>query len=350
MKIYLLLIFICTLISTSCQRSPSNIFNGNIKYVEIFPKIDTLIGIPIEINNMGANTIHIIDSFMVFAGSRLDTFYSVSSKNNYQHLGNYVPKGRGDSELSNISFPMFCENDSNGIKIYLQDRANTNIKILNLTLSAKTKKTVFEKETIDLKYLPGIKFVFLMNDSTLFAHFFDYKSKKECYALINRYTHGIIRNDTVYTHKLNNTGNIFLWNTNNCMNTDKTKYVTAMQFFNQINIYELKNGDAVTIIPGRKITQQKEVEDKKMPDKIEYYVDLISGNDYFFGLYANQTRKDWAINETLSTEIHVFDWNGNPKMKLILPEKINKIALDEEQKILYGMATSEKVYKYKYDY
>lgn len=343
-------IFTILLLFNSCQRPTYNIFKGDTKYITSFPKTDSLKGDTIIINSFGANTIHIVDSFMVFVGSRLDTFYKVCSKNNYEFLGSYVPKGRGDSELSDITFPIFCKTESDGAKIYLQDRGSSTIKIFNITQSVKSQRTIFDEERINIKSFPGFKALYPINDTLFFTHYFDYKEDKECYSLLNSNTNIPLYIDTIYTEKLSSRGNIFLWNTFNCLNPNKQKYATAMQFFNQINIYEIDKRKALTIIPQGESSHLEEVETTLMPEKMEYYEDLISTENQIWALYANQNRKDWATKENISTEIHILDWDGNPQHKLILPQKINKIALDEEQKILYGMTSSEQVFKYNLDH
>ena len=123
MKILIFIGFYLLLL-TSCQQRPQNIFIGSVRMISDFPKTVTLIGDTIAIDNFGANTIHIIDSFMIFAGGRLDTFYKVCSKYDYTYLGNYIPQGRGQSELSSIRFPLFYPPDSSGAKLFLQDIDN----------------------------------------------------------------------------------------------------------------------------------------------------------------------------------------------------------------------------------
>lgn len=75
-----------------------------------------------------------------------------------------------------------------------------------------------------------------------------------------------LQGDTIYTEKLNST-KTFQWNTFGSLNRDKQKYATAMQFFNQINIYQLNGKKATTIIPSTKATRLKEVEETPMPKK-----------------------------------------------------------------------------------
>ena len=83
-----------------------------------------------------------------------------------------------------------------------------------------------------------------------------------------------------------------------------------------------------------------------MPEKFEYYEDLTSTSSFLFAVYANRSRKDWALLENVPTEIQVFDWDGNARYLIQTQEKLASIAIDEERKLLYGMTLAETVYKY----
>jgi hypothetical protein len=50
-----------------------------------------------------------------------------------------------------------------------------------------------------------------------------------------------------------------------------------------------------------------------------------------------------------SDEIHVFDWEGNFVQKLKLDNKVNQIALDPVNNLLYGCTLEEDIYQYRLD-
>ena len=144
---------------------------------------------------------------------------------------------------------------------------------------------------------------------------------------------------------------MFLYNSYGCYNEKSQKYATAMHFFSQINIYPCDEKDfPFSIIIGDKPLNIQEIEKTQMPEKIEYYQDMVCTDEYLLGLYAGCSRKDWAFSNNVEVKIHMFDWNGNPICQFILDKKIAKIAIDENQHILYGMTLEEEVFKYKIPY
>jgi hypothetical protein len=82
-----------------------------------------------------------------------------------------------------------------------------------------------------------------------------------------------------------------------------------------------------------------------MPFKKEYYVDLRDSGEFFFGLYANQTRQEWATGDRPG-EIHVINWNGQPICKLLTKEKLVHFDIDPIHNVLYAITESDEVYKY----
>ena len=344
------IIILLLAISSSCHRTNSNdannIFIGKTIRVNDFPQTLTLQGEHLPISSLGANNIYIIDTFLVFLSYQTDNFYSIYSTNNHKHILNVLPKGRGVNELEHASSPLFYKTSSNSTSIFYSNRGRSTINELNITKSIQSKTTYIEDRGIDISIQPEVKGAFPLNDSSLFYHYFNFESCNEYYSIYNFRNKIFIQKDSIYKAPLTNAGHILFWNNFSCFNPQQLKYATAMQFLNQINIYTLKQKQAISIVYGN-ISNFKNVVECPMPEKYVYYIELISTNKLLFGLYANQTRKDWATKDNLSTEIHVIDWNGNPKYKLITREKLADIAIDEKHKILYGITQEEKVYLYK---
>lgn len=323
-----------------------NVYIGDVRYITEFPKETNLIGEKIHIENIGAETIDCIDSFLIFSTRNTDTYYSIYSTHNFTHIGNYISKGMGANEMININHPAFLKMEGNNAILYIYDNQKHKLRSLNITESSINNYSILE-DKIELKSGLLNKFMYPINDSTYFFHGFDIEQKNEYYALYNKNIKQLDILNNTYNSSLQNIGNVFLYNTFKCFNEEKQKYVTAMQFFNQINIYDYTQKESpYSLIIGNYVSNLREVENKEMPDKMEHYQDLVCTEKYILALYAGCTRKDWAFSENLHVKIHIFDWNGNPICQLLINEKIAKIAYDEKLNLLYGMTLEEDVYKY----
>lgn len=349
-KMKLIYTILISTILCYCQNNNSidskNLFIGKTIIINDFLKTLAIKGEHIPISNLGADAMYTVDTFLLFISAKTDTFYSIYSTTSNKHLLNVLPKGRGNNEFINISYPLFSTCDSSGVKISFLNRNFLHINTINITKSVKYNTTYLENQVIDVDIEPETKGAFLLNDSLLFYHYFKYDTRNEYYSIYNLKHKSFIQEDSIYKSPLPNIGDIFLWNNFSCFNQQKNTYATAMQFLNQINIYSLERRKAISLIYGNNISNFKEVVECPMPEKYTYYVDFISSSKYIFGLYANQTRKNWALEENLPVEIHVFDWDGNPKFKITMQEKLAKIAINEKQNVLYGMTQEEDVYTY----
>jgi hypothetical protein len=146
--------------------------------------------------------------------------------------------------------------------------------------------------------------------------------------------------------RLSTIDNSFLLAANTTYNPSLNKYATGMNFVDQINIFDIRDPDAsfsVTTSKNRYATS--EIENMPMPDKMEYYYDLRSTDALVFGLYANQNRKDWAM-ENNPASIHVFDWQGNAVAELFTKEKITHFDIDHINNRLYGVNMEEELFVY----
>ena len=332
---------------SSCQSGSKNdnpLFIGETVMINEFPKTVSLKGKQIELTSFGAENVYLVDTFLVFVSSRLDTFCSIYSANSRKHVINLIPKGRGVHETPGVISPLFHEIDANGhLKIFFQDRVFNCISALNLTKSIREKKTFIERNHCFLPE-PGMYGIFPLSDSLLFYHYFNLGDRKEYYATYNKQVQKFRQNDSISRYQLPNAGNIFLLNSYSEFQPQQQRYATAMRFLNQINIYSLKEKTMKCLV-YKSVSDLQAVIKCPMPNKYEYYVDLAVTGKKLFALYANQTRKDWAL-EKKPAEIHVIDWQGKPLYKVSLDEKLQKIEIDEQKKIMYGMTEEEKIYIY----
>lgn len=316
---------IIILIIISCTQQ--DIMIGRNILIKEFPQEINLSGEKLDITSIGVNNIFVVDTFLIcYKAMGLDEFFDIYSTNTYQSLGKFLSPGRGPNEFLNATYMGQHFKDSSNTYMWIKDEALMKLTLFNLTESVKQQKT--------------------LNDSSLFYHYFSFSNRNEYYSIYNRKTNTFIQQDSIYRHSINNIGNIFLWTTHSCYNLREQKYATAMEFLNQINLYSLSQKKAISLVYNGNISDLKKVEECPMPEKYTYYVDFTSTTKLLFGLYANQTRKDWALKDNITTEIHVIDWEGIPKFKLNIQEKLSKIAINEKEKIMYGLTLEEEVYKY----
>ncbi|MCC5943580.1 MAG: hypothetical protein JJT94_01490 [Bernardetiaceae bacterium] len=67
-----------------------------------------------------------------------------------------------------------------------------------------------------------------------------------------------------------------------------------------------------------------------------YYFDACVTDNYIYALYLEQPESKY-LDEPTSTEIHIFDWDGNPVANIKTEDYLISIAIDEERGKIYGL-------------
>lgn len=123
---------------------------------------------------------------------------------------------------------------------------------------------------------------------------------------------------------------------------DFKKLAQAMLQFDQINILDLEQEEHLSLTTCRNFMHLP-LDDSKEPNM--YYSDLCVTDKQIYALYANQPITRWGLDSKKS-EIQVYDWNGNPVCKIIVPEYLLYINIDEKNKQLYGITADEELYRF----
>ncbi len=75
----------------------------------------------------------------------------------------------------------------------------------------------------------------------------------------------------------------------------------------------------------------------KRENKLSFaYSDVT--NDFIYLLYIGRSLVDHSENYTYGNEIHVFDWDGNEKIKYLLNRDVKAISVDARNNKIYGLS------------
>lgn len=88
---------------------------------------------------------------------------------------------------------------------------------------------------------------------------------------------------------------------------------------------------------------------------MQNYRKIKATNCYIYGLYCGKTIgennirfNEEGLNDT-SNEIHVWDWNGNPVMKILLDEQIFSFCVSPDDSYIICTSLNSKNNFYKYE-
>jgi hypothetical protein len=138
------------------------------------------------------------------------------------------------------------------------------------------------------------------------------------------------------------------------MKPDKTKFVSTMNMFNRIDIFDNDGNLINSIIDNenniskRQINEYLSAKEEKLKkvDVKNYYRCVYPSNSFIYALYYNQLDSEYGI-KSIPTEIRIFNWQAEPVCEINVPDYLTTFTIDEKRGIMYGVAYfDEKILKY----
>lgn len=127
-------------------------------------------------------------------------------------------------------------------------------------------------------------------------------------------------------------------------NQQKKIYVSAGIFRDRLEILNKNSGKIIMVdgpenfIPKFKIIDRNVIVDYDEPYA---YRDVYISDDHIYGLYCGRNVKQLREGNEDSTEIFVFDLEGNIQYEYKLDHSIRRLAVDEASKRIFGVTTDE---------
>jgi len=125
-------------------------------------------------------------------------------------------------------------------------------------------------------------------------------------------------------------------------------FVKALGFRDRIEIFHYPSKSFRIIDGPRKEVHPFKIERSKGRSAVifdlEYpfgYADVKIGDKYIYALYSNLTTSQMMNSDQIAKIIYVFNHEGKLVCRFDLDRSVRSIAIDEEQKHLYGVTTDE---------
>jgi hypothetical protein len=316
---------------TSCINN-MDLFTENSIEIKDFKQEKKLTGTILIENEYGHFNIAHVDKYLILFSVLREHFFYVYNING-DSLGAFGIRGQGPNDLINIQW---C-GQYYGTNMWINDVSNVRLCAVNITQSLVQKKCMFDAIVKNLNFSVNS---FVWNDSLLIS-----EQMRDNFYLIrtNIYT------KRTSEEKLYNYSSQHLFSTYKSiwrMKPDGSKMAAAMQSINMINILDIKNNDRLSLIVNPPMTNLENIVDRNTGlEKRTYYVDMDVTDNYIYTLFMNQAYDESYMIEK-EMEIHVFDWQGNPQYKYIIPQYITAFAIDESRNCIYGLSLDEKIYMY----
>lgn len=349
--------FLCGLLWSCCKNE--DYFAGKVAMIDGFEKEYTLSGEEIKLDGVYTGYMSVYDSLLLFCSSQFgDYLLYTYNLNNGKPLKSLFKVGRGPNEFMDITHTEQYVNEDDCIKLWIYDETKSHM-LVNLTRSLQlSSDSLVIDSIIPVEAKKVVKsylgFLFVLDESRFIV-------KKPCEKLYYNDPKYIPGNYTLYSHSLDNPLQIYtlfdkpvinpihkfpnvFYASNDRIKPDKSKIAMAMHQVAQINILDVITGE----LEGFRLKGTPGFDYLKGdPENFRtYYWKLNVDDRYIYAIYEDVPSYGSHEKDRTNTVIHVFDWDGNPVCKFILPEVLGQITLDPVTGYLYGKTYLEEIFRY----
>lgn len=245
-------------------------------------------------------------------------------------VGSFGKAGRTRNEFTGGT--VVTQQFENG-KLWINDVNKAMLTRINLNVSLDSSTCVVDKEMVTAGRVIN---AFYVNDSTIL---YEQETMDNYRVYVYNTLQGkAVKQYDLYTPCRDAFGVYYSYM---LLHPNKNKLVAAMATLNQVNFLTVKDGKRKAVSLYEKSVLEKDHEKRK-----QYYCDVTATADRIYALYMNQSKEE-SFDKPKPMEIHVFDWDGNFKERLLVGEYIFNIAVNEKGQYLYGLNLDNNVYKYK---
>lgn len=150
-----------------------------------------------------------------------------------------------------------------------------------------------------------------------------------------------------------------LYTSHTAPSLDKDKFVIGYTRFPIIRIFNLKKGGytEVSVSPKNKQLDKIEPDARGMSisssfDLFSYYKSVVISENRIYAKYQegnvqSDGQGGWNFVADTPLEMHVFDWNGNPIKKLLLPEWASWSTVTQNDEFIYFFHPENENYLYR---
>lgn len=317
----------------SCVNDP-NVFTENQSKVKQFGQETVLKGEVFIDDEYGILDMIIVGDYLVLTSTKREHIFHVYNPKK-QFVGAFGTIGRGPNELLNCRYT----GQSDTERIWINDVSQSRLLHINIAKSLEAGFVLCE-DTVPTS--PSSANCYYVNDSLIYMERIlsdNYEMVKYNYDL--KY---LSEKDLLYHPGVTSPFSYYksMWR----KHPEDNRMVGAMHSINQLNIFEPGKNNRKAVVIGEKSVGFSEAVDKETGlETHTYYCDINVTSDRIYALYMDQSYDD-SYEVPKQQEVHVFNWEGNPIQKFLLPQYIFNIVVDESSKCMYGISNEEIIYKY----
>ena len=347
---FILLLLISLIVTSACQSNKKaesvsfdqTITTSNLEVFDIPPVL------------FKERTIFCTDDFFISNSVTPDTLFRVFDNKSLEYLGGFGTQGQGPEEYNVIASSLFSPY-GNAIHV-------GNFKTVR---TVELKKREMNSSELDISVVeehrtPGelvpLNWSFKLNDSSFVGEkAFSLDSELAYFNIQNGVT-GEFISFPEFVDDITPKAKSLVYNKKLRVSRDESKIVMAYSRFPLIRIYDVVSGQIKNVfVKTDSKFEQNEI--KMNPDKLNinykelfnYYINLEVTEKF---IYAQMLIMSWDNDLAKSklhypSELHVFNLNGEPKLKITLEDWMHTYApsMDDQYIYFWNAEIEDKVYR-----
>lgn len=341
MKVFHPIFFtICALTSCACRQNQDGLPFEDIHYVNSFPYIyDVSDGRILETGLVGIRDIKVCDdSLMLIATQDKEGYVHAKNLRSGKLSKGAIKQGNGPGELLFAPY-LFRAGFHDGTLFINDNRGNLLRWRPNDSFGDETPSV----ESIENAILPSSYDSHYVNDSTFLCNDIRPDALGQDRFLVKNGK----RHDTASMEKLNqilvSEDDGFSFNylaTFPQFDTKRKLVVEAMMHMNLIHLYSLDGSVEKTICLGNKPDNLEEICGKGRRALIDKFTRVALFDNYFAAIFSGAPHeRKMNSKKTSLPKIMFFDYEGNPKAELSLPDYANAFGIDSGKGVLFTFDT-----------
>ena len=304
--------------------------------ISAFPQKVTLKGKRVLEEAFGGINIDIVDTMIMIRVQEAEKgMFQLYGQKSHNLVGEFGTKGRGPGEFIGARYEGQYSVDSTGINMWINDVILDRLSLININpqslASGNIETQAFIIGAEHAYYIVPNKIIGVQASNEGRSYVTDPQNQTYLEFVTPLFPNVTIMED-VYRDGQLLEGVYFDY----CkIKPDDTKFACGMSYLNRMDIFNSDSKVISSVVNEDfgEITSAEKFWDGKDVDC--YYAGLAVTDDYIFA--TNVKEKLLKIKHKNEVEIEIYDWNGQPKYLVKTEELVLQIAVDKENKVLYGL-------------
>lgn len=281
----------------------------------------------------------IVDSLVILSLHQLSHSYRAVNLHDHSYV-DFLNRGRGPEEMTTGFFSAVRKTDS----ATFLDITGLNEQVLysiDMDLTLKSGTTIVREKT---ELLPAATVSYKTGNLILSEMLYD--ADYYSFKLYNT-NQVIIKTDQPFGEDPQIAIYQPLYNAARRIKPDGTRLSLAMACFDEVNIYDIMGDKHLSVSTRRRTEDSRIVKEVMSTGRMSTHVFYWSSSvteDSIYALYYDCMSSEM---ERTCPSVHVFSWDGTLKAVYHVGRSLSSIAVDEDEKTLYGLSWDEVIYTFK---